>query len=116
MAIVLFGINNCDSVGKARQWLEQHAINYKFHDFRKDGITEIMVNEWLQQQPLEQLINKRSTTWKTLSDTCKNSLDKDNAASLCVKHETLVKRPVLSINGKITLGFNEKTYFQLLTL
>jgi arsenate reductase (glutaredoxin) len=112
--IILYGIKNCDSVKDARKWLDKQAIVYEFHDFRVQGISEKIVSDWLKQQPLELLINKRSTTWKSLSDACKNSLNKDNAPSLCVEHETLIKRPVLSIEGKIYLGFDETTYTQLL--
>ncbi len=114
--ITLFGIKNCDSVKKARLWLEKHNIDYHFHDFRVDGINEEMINDWLQQQSFEVLVNKRSTTWKALDDTCKNSLNKDNTARICVEHETLIKRPVMSINGEIHLGFDEKTYSQLFTI
>lgn len=111
--ITLYGIKNCDSVKQARQWLDKNAIVYQFHDFRVDGININMVEDWLKQQPFDLLVNKRSTTWKTLDETCKNSLNKDNTASLCVTHETLIKRPVLNMNGKIYLGFNDKTYSRL---
>ena len=106
----LFGIKNCDTVKKARQWLDQKGINYRFHDFRVDGIDEAMVQRWLAATSLEKLVNKRSTTWKALGDTCKNNLNTDNAIALCVKHETLIKRPVLEYCNKVYLGFNEKTY------
>ena len=59
----LYGIKNCDTVKKTRKWLEANAIDYTFHDFRVEGITEELVNNWLEQQPLDKLVNKRSTTW-----------------------------------------------------
>lgn len=116
MTTTLYGIKNCDTVKKARNWLEANGIDYQFHDFRADGISEALVNGWLQQVELEQLINKRSTTWKQLDDASKASLSNDNAAALCCQHETLVKRPVLDLNGQIHLGFNDKTYQTLFNL
>ena len=106
----LFGIKNCDSVRKARKWLDEKGIEYQFHDFRIDGLTEEMVNQWLLQQPLEKLINKRSTSWKQLDEDEKSLLDASSAAAIAVKHETLIKRPVLAINGDIHLGFSDKLY------
>ncbi len=109
----LYGIKNCDTVKKARKWLEANNIDYTFHDFRVDGIKEELVNNWLKQQPLDKLVNKRSTTWKQLDDSTKEKLSEKNAAKLCTEFETLIKRPVLDINNEIHLGFNEKTYSQL---
>lgn len=109
----LYGIKNCDTVKKARQWLDTHNIAYNYHDFRSDGLTTTMVSEWLVKSSLETLVNKRSTRWKTLSDKEKNSLDNNNAAALCAMHETLIKRPVLEHDGNIYLGFDAKNYSQL---
>ena len=109
----LYGIKNCDTVKKARSWLEANHITYIFHDFRIEGISEALVNSWLKQQPLDKLINKRSTTWKQLDEATKNGLTENNAAQLCVAHETLIKRPVLDHNKTIHLGFNEQTYRQI---
>lgn len=109
----LYGIKNCDTVKKARNWLDANGVTYTFHDFRVDGITEDMVNHWLKQQALDKLINKRSTTWKQLDDNVKNQLDHKNAAKLCVEYATLIKRPVLDLNNEIHLGFNDNTYSQL---
>lgn len=111
----LYGIKNCDTVKKARQWLDDNGISYIYHDFRTDGIDEAMVSAWLEKTSLEALVNKRSTTWKSLDEACKNSLSHDNAAALCARHETLVKRPVLEHNGNIHLGFDAKIYTQIFT-
>ncbi|CAA0108699.1 putative protein [BD1-7 clade bacterium] len=110
MTTTLYGIKNCDTVKKARKWLEENTIDYTFHDFRVDGINADMITGWLQQQPVEKLVNKRSTTWKQLSDDDKNNLSDTSAISLCVAHETLVKRPVLDHNGDIHLGFKAADY------
>ncbi len=109
----LYGIKNCDSVKKARKWLDTHNIKYTFHDFRHEGINQDLINHWLTQQPFDKLINKRTTTWKQLDDKSKEQLNSNNAAVLCVEYPTLIKRPVLDHSNAITLGFNEATYSQI---
>ena len=118
--ITLYGINNCDSVKKAKKWLGDNEIVYVFHDFRADGLTTEQIKHWLEQVPREKLLNKRSTTWKQLPDGLKNELTADNAAdSLFIdtmtEHPTLIKRPVLAIaNGNIQVGFSAADYQQLI--
>lgn len=108
--ITLYGISNCDTVKKARKWLQQHGIDYRFHDLRSDGINEALVNHWLEQLPLEQLVNRRSTSWKQLDENVRQSLTADNAAALCCQHPTLIKRPLLDNNGSLHSGFSEAGY------
>lgn len=109
----IYGIKNCDSVKKARKWLEAQNINYTFHDFREQGLTEEMVKEWLQVASLDKLVNKRSTSWKQLDEESKVHLTNETAPALCARFETLIKRPVLSHNEQLHLGFNEKIYSQI---
>lgn len=106
----LYGIKNCDTVRKACKWLDNNNIDYRFHDFRVDGINEPMITEWLDTVALDKLINKRSTSWKQLTETQRESLSLENAPALCVQYETLVKRPVLIHNNDIHLGFSDKSY------
>ena len=108
--VTLFGIKNCDTVKKARRWLDAENIEYQFHDFRVDGISQEQIISWLQASSLETLINKRSTTWKALSDTEKASINMTNAVPLILEHPTLIKRPLLAIDADVHLGFNDKTY------
>jgi arsenate reductase len=68
MAPVLYGIPNCSTVKKARTWLEEHGVAYRFHDFRKDGIEREVLAAWLQQIPLDTLLNRRGTTWRALPE------------------------------------------------
>ncbi len=112
MSITLYGIPNCDSVKKAKKWLEKHNITYQFHDFRKGGLTIETVGKWLEFLPAEIIVNKRSTTWKKLSDVDKNRIETD-LSHLLIEHPTLIKRPVLTHNMGIELGFNEPAYQQL---
>ncbi|MCY4043781.1 MAG: arsenate reductase [Cellvibrionales bacterium] len=108
--ITLYGIKNCDTVKKAQKWLDAAGIEFNFHDFRKDGLTETQVSEWLKTIPLEKLVNKRSTTWKQLPDTTKDSLSIHSAPALCAKFETLIKRPVLEYADGVDIGFSDKQY------
>lgn len=108
--ITLYGIKNCDTVKKARRWLEYNSIDYHFHDFREQGISESLVQGWLKQCPLEKLVNKRSTSWKQLDETERERLSAETAPALCCQYETLIKRPVLDMDGTITVGFSEKNY------
>jgi Spx/MgsR family transcriptional regulator len=108
----LFGIKNCDTVKKTRLWLKAKKIDYTFHDFRVDGLTEAQVQGWIDTIGLGTLVNKRSTTWKTLSNTEKEQITSNYvyAAAIIVEHPTLIKRPLLDNNGEIKVGFSEAIY------
>ncbi|KJV05643.1 ArsC family reductase [Methylocucumis oryzae] len=109
MAIVLYGIKNCDTVKKARQWLTDHHIDYRFHDFRSDGLNPELLSAWLKQVGLEVLLNRSSTSFKQLSDADKHaSTDEAKAHALILATPTLIKRPVLDLDGRIIVGFNAK--------
>lgn len=108
----LFGIKNCDTVKKARRWLDAHDIPYQFHDFRADGLDEKQVEQWIKAIGLGTLVNKRSTTWKTLSNTEKQQIADEHVyvASILVEHPTLIKRPLLDTKENIRVGFKEADY------
>jgi len=111
--LTLFGIPNCDTVKKARTWLENEGIDYRFHDFRKDGLEASQVEQWLENLGAETLVNKRSTTWKQLNDDQKTLALSPQAAELIVEHPTLIKRPVLSSNTHLQVGFKADIYQSL---
>ena len=111
--INVYGIANCDTVKKAKKWLEKQDINYNFHDFRKDGLTQKQVKGWIDELGLEQLINKRSTTWKALTKQQQDSLDKNNAVTLIIENPTLIKRPLIENGQKKSVGFNEEKFLAL---
>lgn len=110
MSVKLYGIKNCDTVKKARKWLDANSVSYTFHDFRVDGITKTLVNNFLKQVDAETLINKRGTTWRKLSEKEKEIKTKTQAVELMVDNPTIIKRPVLEAYKKITVGFSEETY------
>jgi arsenate reductase len=110
MSVTLYGIKNCDTVKKARKWLDDHSVPYTFHDFRVDGINKTLVNNFLKQIDIEMLINKRGTTWRKLSDKEKEIKNKTQAVELMVENPTIIKRPVLEVNKKVTVGFSDESY------
>ena len=110
----LYGIKNCDTVKKARTWLEQQGVNYEFHDFRVDGLTAAQVQGWIAELGLDTLVNKRSTTWKELSDSQKDSFNSETAVQIIVDNPTLIKRPPLLDTGALRqVGFNDADYQKL---
>ncbi len=114
--LILYGIKNCDSVRKARNWLQQNKIDYQFHDFKTDGLSNTKLKNWVEKTGWETLLNKRGTTFRQLSDTEKQSLNKNNAIKLMLKQPTMVKRPVLEMPNGILVGYDIKNYAQLLKL
>jgi len=110
MSIILYGIKNCDTVKKARRWLEARQIEYTFHDFRVDGLTKELLKSFLKHVDWETLLNKRGTTWRKLSENQKQGISKQKALALMHENPTLIKRPVLDHYGEHLVGFNEDKY------
>ena len=112
----LYCIPNCNTVKKARVWLEHNCVAYEFHDFKKHGISQQVLENWLTQLPYEKLINRAGLTWRGLDDKVKVSII-DNASAIALMQEktSVIKRPVLVKDSKILcLGFDETTYKELL--
>lgn len=112
----LFGIPNCNTVKKARDWLSAQGIAYEFHDFKKNGVSQALLESWLSQQPWEKLVNRAGMTWRNLSDAEKAAvIDAPSAIKLMLEKSSVIKRPVLVKDGKIVcLGFTEAAYKELL--
>lgn len=115
MTATLYGIKNCDTVRRARKWLEERDIDYRFHDFRGDGLDRQLLQHWMEKLGWEALINKRSATWKTLSATQREQLTTATAVTTLLTHPTLIKRPVLVTGEEMLVGFDEKQYQTLFT-
>jgi len=111
--ITLYGIPNCNTVKKARDWLELHGIEFTFHKFRVDGLDRETIESWLGTVDWTILLNKRSTSWRSLEDATKDNIDQDSAINEMLKSPTLIKRPVLVINEQILVGFNVAEYEKL---
>ena len=111
--ITLYGIKNCDTVKKARKWLDEHTIDYAFHDLRADGLTQEQVGEWVAELGWETLVNKRSTTWKALDESQRNSMDNASAQAAIMAQPTLIKRPLLDTGHQRFTGFSASNYEQI---
>lgn len=110
---ILFGIKNCDTVKKARKWLEGNDIPYEFHDFRADGLSKDQLQTWLDALGSDVIINTRSTTWKQLSQQDQSLAIGKAASAVVLANPTLIKRPVLEAKGTTLVGFNAEDYAKL---
>lgn len=114
--ITLFGIKNCDTIKKARQWLAEQGIDYSFHDVRAEGIDAATIAHWIEQSDWETVLNRRGTTWRTLDSQVQATTNKNNVAALLVEYPAMIKRPVLDIDGTITIGFKPDLYQKIFNL
>ncbi|WP_321276386.1 ArsC family reductase [Thiomicrorhabdus indica] len=110
----MYGISNCDTIKKAKKYLDANSIDYAFHDYKKSGIDTVTLEQWLKSVSLETLINKRSTTWRQLTDEQKHHLIENQNLAILVENPTLIKRPVLIHQQHILVGFKEADYQALL--
>ena len=108
--ITVYGIKNCDTVKKALKWLTDHNIEYKLHDYRVEGVDTAFLQQAEAQFGWENLVNKRSTTWRNLDEQIKKTLSKSTALSVLAENPTLIKRPIILHEGKALIGFDEKEY------
>ncbi|KZY31945.1 arsenate reductase [Oleiphilus sp. HI0081] len=111
--VKIYGIKACDTMKKALTWLESHDIDFEFHDYKKTPIDEQSLEDWLSQVPWDELINKRGTTWRKLSDEDKSDIDNAKAIRLIQSNNSMIKRPVLKIDNQIHLGFKADSYAHL---
>ncbi|CAB0150189.1 Regulatory protein Spx [Pseudidiomarina piscicola] len=116
MTITVFGIPNCDTVRKARRFLDDHAVDYDFHDVREQPLPLETLQDWVTQVGRDKLINKRSTSWRELSDEEKQLLDDTIAVQLLQRFPTLMKRPVLTREQLTLVGFKSADWQRALEL
>ena len=110
MTAILYGIKNCDMIKKARKFMDANQVEYTFHDFRADGLNPIQLSAWAAELGWENLLNKRSTTWRQLPDETKDNINEVLALMIMEDQPTLIKRPILELSDQVLVGFNEKTY------
>ena len=110
---LMYGITNCDTIKKAKKWLDSQNVTYQFHDYRKQGLTAELLNTFEAQLGWEQLVNKRGTTYRALSDEQKAGLNKDTALALLLEHPAMIKRPLLVHQERMYLGFKADQYNEI---
>lgn len=110
MTPTLYGIPNCDTVKKARVWLDQHGVAYAFHDYKKAGIDRARLEGWVAEHGWETVLNRAGTTFRALADADKAGLDADKAVALMLAQPSMIKRPVLDLGGRTLVGFKPDIY------
>jgi len=111
MPITLYGIKNCDTMKKARAWLDNHGVDYAFHDYKTAGIEHAKLEGWAKKVGWEMLLNRAGTTFKKLPDQDKESVTEKRAVALMLAQPSMIKRPVLEFGGgKLVVGFKPEIY------
>ncbi|RUX21016.1 ArsC family reductase [Mesorhizobium sp. M2A.F.Ca.ET.042.01.1.1] len=110
MTITMYGITTCDTIRKARVWLESHGVPYRFHDYRAEGIEAGKLDGWVGKVGWEKLLNKGSATFRELPEADKAGLDEKKAKKLMLAKPTMIKRPVLEVGERVFVGFKPEVY------
>ncbi|AYG57744.1 ArsC family reductase [Rhizobium jaguaris] len=110
MTITIYGIKNCDTMKKARTWLDSHGIAYDFHDYKAAGLDREHLERWIAHAGWETVLNRAGTTFKALPEEDRAGLTTDKAISLMLAQPSMIKRPVLEADGKLLVGFKPEIY------
>ena len=110
MSVTIYGIKNCDTMKKARAWLDSHGVTYGFHDYKTEGIAKDMLRHWCDELGWETLLNRAGTTFRKLPDDDKEDLNERKALALMLAQPSMIKRPVLDLGGKLLVGFKPEIY------
>ena len=110
MSLALYGIKNCDTMKKARAWLDAKGVAYAFHDYKTAGIDRASLERWVKAQGWETVLNRAGTTFRGLPEAEKTGLDAGKAIALMLAQPSMIKRPVLEGDGKLLIGFKPEHY------
>jgi arsenate reductase len=108
--VTIYGIKNCDTMKKARAWLDGHGVAYAFHDYKAEGVERGLLKGWVRALGWEVLLNRAGTTFRELPDADKAGLNEGKAMALMLAQPSMIKRPVLDMGGKLLVGFKPETY------
>lgn len=108
--ITVYGIPNCDTLKKARKWLDAHDVSHEFHDYKKQGIDKASLTRWCRELGWEALVNRRGTTWRKLPEADREGLNQTRAIRLMMDNNSLIKRPVIDTGDALLVGFDESQY------
>ncbi|NBJ10168.1 ArsC family reductase [Microvirga arsenatis] len=110
MAVTLYGIKNCDTMKKARAWLDVRDVAYRFHDYKVDGIDRARLESWARSVGWETLLNRAGTTFRKLPEAERAGIDERKALALMLDQPSMIKRPVLDLGGRLLVGFKPEMY------
>ena len=113
MSVRIYGIRNCDTMKKARSWLEKNGVDYEFHDYKLAGIDVARLNRWSREVGWEALLNRAGTTFRKLPEAEKENLGADKARALMLAQPSMIKRPVLELGDRVVVGFKPELYQSL---
>ena len=108
--LTIYGIKSCDTCRRARKFLTEHNIEFRFHDVREDGLDIQMLERWSERMGWHKLLNKQSLTWRKIPEVDRNDMTRDKALAAMIDNPTLIKRPVLEADKFIAVGFSEKRF------
>ena len=109
-AVTIYGIKNCDTMKKARAWLDANGVAYTFHDYKAEGIDRARLEGWARDAGWEALLNRAGTTFRKLPEAERAGIDEDRAIALMLDQPSMIKRPVLDLGGRVLVGFKAETY------
>ena len=110
LAVTMYGIRNCDTIAKARAWLEQRGVNYSFHDYKTAGLDRDRLELWVMELGWEVLLNKAGVTFRKLDPADRENIDEEKAIMLMLQQPSMIKRPLLDVDGKLIVGFKSSAY------
>jgi Spx/MgsR family transcriptional regulator len=110
MTATIYGIKNCDTMKRARGWLEDHRIAYDFHDYKAVGVDRSRLEQWVEEAGWETVLNRAGTTFRKLPDAVRQDLTKEKAIALMLEQPSMIKRPVLEADGKLLIGFKPEDH------
>jgi Spx/MgsR family transcriptional regulator len=113
--MILYGIPNCDTVKKAREWLDAHGLAYELHDYKKRGLDGGRLRTWVDELGWEALINRRGTSWRKLDPALRDAVDEATAIRIMLENPSIIRRPVLDTGDGLLVGFAEDVYSGLLS-
>jgi arsenate reductase len=111
--ITIYGIKNCDTMKKAMRWLDEHGVDYRFHDYRKEGLDAKLLEAWEKEIGWETLLNRRGMLWRKLPERSRENIDRQSALQIMEENPGIIKRPLLDLGDRRVVGFKPETYEQL---
>jgi Spx/MgsR family transcriptional regulator len=112
--MIMYGIPNCDTIKKAKAFLDSNNISYEFHDYKKLGVNSALLKHWCNTFCYENILNRRGTTWRKLDEETKSTINEETAILLMQELPSMIKRPLLDTGKKLVLGFDQSEYESLL--